>query len=160
MGPLIQYFEKEHRRLLHDGEVLRRAAADAEQRQALHLRHEVTAAHEFLFREVLPFQAIEEEFLLPAIEHHLGAAAAAELRADHVELRRLEGDLAALRDHLGADPVAARDVVALERTLYAAYELLRLHLMKEDRLLPDAEPGLYASQQQILDRLLESQLTV
>jgi iron-sulfur cluster repair protein YtfE (RIC family) len=157
MGPLIQHFDREHRRLLHDAEILRQAAADAERRQALHLRHEVTAAYEFLFREVLPCQKMEEQFLLPAIDHHLGAAAAAELRADHAELGRLAEDLGALRDHLGVDPVAARDVVGLERTLYAAYELLRLHLMKEDRLLPDAEPGLYGSQQRILDRLRDSQ---
>jgi hemerythrin HHE cation binding domain-containing protein len=160
MGPLIEYFDNEHRRLREEAEVLRQAAADAEHRQALHLRHEVTAAHEFLFQEVLPFQAVEERYLLPAIEHHLGAAAAAELRADHVELGRLAADLGALRDHLGVDPVAARDVIGLERALYAAYELLRLHLMKEDGLLAEAEPGLHASQQEILDRLLESQLTV
>jgi hemerythrin-like domain-containing protein len=155
MGPLIQYFEKEHRRLLHDAEILRQAAADAERRQALHLRHEVSAAYEFLFRDVLPFQGLEDQYLLPAIEHHLGAAAAAELRADHAELGRLAEDLGALRDHLGIDPVAARDVVGLERALYAAYELLRLHLMKEDGLLPAAEHGLYASQERIVDRLRE-----
>lgn len=159
MGPLIEYFVREHRRLLHDSEILRIAGMDAEQRQALYLRHEVTAAYEFLLRDVLPFQAIEERFLLPAIEHHLGPAAAAELRADHAELGALGEQLGALRDHIRVDPVPARDVVGLERVLYAAYELLRLHLNKEDGLLPAAEPGLYGSQQEILERLLDAQLS-
>lgn len=156
MGPLIEYFASEHRRLLHGSEILRLAAADAEQRQALYLRHEVTAAYEFLFQEVIPFLAVEERFLLPAVEHHLGAAAARELRADHEEISTLAEQLGAVRDHLAIDPVPARDIVSLERILYAAYELIRLHVAKEDRLLPDAEAGLYGRQQDILDRLLES----
>jgi hypothetical protein len=158
MGPLIEYFAQEHRRVRQDAEILKLAATDAEQRQALYLRHEVTAAYEFLFREVIPLDAVEERYLLPAIEHHLGPAAAAELRADHAELSSLAERLGILRDHITVDPIPARDVVGLERVLYAAYELLRIHLMKEDGLLGDAEPGLYGSEQEILDRLLEAQL--
>ncbi len=158
MGPLIEYIGKEHRNLLRGADTLRRAAADAEQRQALNLRHEVTAAYEFLFREVIPLQAEEERFLVPAIEHHLGPAVGEELRQDHQELSSLAEQLGALRDHLAIDPVPAGEVASLERVLYGAYELLRLHLAKEERVLAEAEPGFYGGQQEILERMLGSRL--
>lgn len=153
MGPLLEYFLIEQRRLRGGAEVLRVAAEAVGRAHTEELRHTVTAAYQFMFEELLPWQAMEDRYLLPAVAGHLGAQAASELERDHGELGTLAEQLGSLRDHIGPTPLPAREAAGLQRVLYGAYELLRMHLAKEEELLPGLERGLFGEQLEALDRL-------
>lgn len=99
------------------------------------LRSEVATVHNFLAHELLPHIAVEERVLYPAIVRLGGVGEATEtMRRDHTEIAELEREVASLRDRLDRATFGPRDPNELRRVLYGLYELLKIHMAKEEEV--------------------------
>lgn len=137
----LQPLRDEHRDLLPHIERLRDLADRAGDLASDELAREVADAHEFLTGHLLRHAQAEERVLYPEVGRVMGAAAAtATMSRDHVEVERLTGELAALRD-LPTYTAAHRQT--LQRVLYGLYALVGVHFAKEEEVyVPLLEKGL------------------
>jgi hemerythrin-like domain-containing protein len=133
MPSLTQPLRDEHKELLPEVETLRVAADAAGDTSLEALRARIDDAYAFLAHHLLPHAEAEERALYPVVDQALGAAGAtATMSRDHVEVRRLTEELAALRAQLATGPVDAAQLSALRRVLYGLYTLVRVHFAKEE----------------------------
>ncbi len=143
----LQPLRDEHHHLRPRLAVLRLAAeaTDGPSRHALaDLLAEAVA---FLNDEVLAHAAVEEDVVYPAVERVLGPRATLTMSLDHLEIRRLADELATLVESADVAHLSAHEARELRRLLYGAYELIRLHLHKEDAAyLPILEARLSAGE--------------
>ncbi|WP_020576619.1 hemerythrin domain-containing protein [Actinopolymorpha alba] len=125
-------------------DTLRRTADEMESGTRLELWDRLTATVGFLVHDLLPYTSVEDEILYPAL------AAASEtstpidvLRAEHVEIARMTGELDEARRSLPLGENGAW--TNLRRLLYGLHAVARLHFTVEDEIvLPLLESDLDA----------------
>ena len=157
MTKVTQPLRDEHKELFPHVEQLRLAADSIGVVPVETTREDVTAAHAFLSRHLIPHAEAEDAALYPVVARVMGAPEApATMRRDHVEVGRLTAELETLRDHLTTgelDAILARD---LRRVLYGLYTLVGVHFAKEEEVyLPLLDERLSAEEAEALFRDME-----
>jgi iron-sulfur cluster repair protein YtfE (RIC family) len=78
------------------------------------------------------------------------------MRRDHAEISELERRVTGLRDRLEQGTFGPEDPNELRRVLYGLYELLKIHMAKEEEIcLPMLEKALSEDQLRMLDEGME-----
>ncbi|MGH3487139.1 MAG: hemerythrin domain-containing protein [Actinopolymorphaceae bacterium] len=114
---------------------LRHTADEMESGSVLELWDRLTCAVGFLTHELLPFTAVEDEILYPALEVAAEASTPVDvLRAEHVTLAQMTAELDEARRAL---PLGDNNGTwtNLRRILYGLYAVARLHFMVEDEIV-------------------------
>src|SRR5581483_6174844 len=126
MASITQPLRDEHKELLPQVETLRTAADATGAASGEALGAAVDQAYAFLAHHLVPHAQAEERALYPVVEQVLGApGATATMSRDHVEVRRLTEELAALRADLPATTASEAQLRALRRVLYGLYTLVK-----------------------------------
>lgn len=142
----LQPLRKEHHHLLPRLAVLRLAAEATDSPSRAPLDALLSEAVAFLREDLLAHATTEERVVYPAVEDVLGRRTTLTMSLDHLEIRRLADELARTVAGLGGR-LSAHDARELRRILYGAYELVRIHIHKEDAaFLPVLENGLSGEQ--------------
>ncbi|HZS01146.1 MAG TPA: hemerythrin domain-containing protein [Chloroflexota bacterium] len=135
MASITQPLRDEHKELLPQVETLRTAADATGAASGEALGAAVDQAYAFLAHHLVPHAQAEERALYPVVEQVLGApGATATMSRDHVEVRRLTEELAALRADLPATTASEAQLRALRRVLYGLYTLVKVHFAKEEEV--------------------------
>lgn len=135
MPSVTQPLRDEHKELLPHVETLRTAADAVGAAPNDSWRAGVDEAYAFLAHHLVPHAQAEERALYPVVEKVLGALGATDtMKRDHVEVRRLTEELAALRSQLPAATPSGPQVKALHRVLYGLYTLVKVHFAKEEEV--------------------------
>jgi hypothetical protein len=115
---------------LHGGVELLRSVADAVQTAPLQsLQRGVEAVCRFLSEDVLPLSSAEAQAQYPIVNRLLGAPqATAPMHAECESLRRLTGELFAIRVRLISAEAVAAEANNLRGVLYGLHEVLKVHL--------------------------------
>ena len=104
-----------------------------------------TELHElvtFLQGTLLPHMAAAEQTLYPQLERILqNQHSMAPMRREHAEMRDLVEDLAKQQDRIGDRALTTGQVVALRRSVFSLYALLKIHLAEEELYLRVVEHG-------------------
>jgi hemerythrin-like domain-containing protein len=150
-------FLQEHALLRKKVEGLRRVADMVGDLNHAALRAAVASIHQFLAHELLVHIAVEERVLYPAIARVKDLGETAEtMRRDHAEISELERRVTGLRDRLEQGTFGPEDPNELRRVLYGLYELLKIHMAKEEEIcLPMLEKALSEDQLRMLDEGME-----
>ena len=128
----LQPLRNEHHHLRPRLAVLRLAAEATDGPSRALLPDLLAQAIAFLTDEVLVHATAEEDVVYPAVERVLGRRATLTMSLDHLEIRRLADELVSLAATVDTEHLCPHDARELRRVLYGAYELIRLHLHKED----------------------------
>lgn len=144
----MQPLRDEHQLLLPHIEHLRSVADDVGEVSPEALAESVDEVHRFLTEELIPHAEAEDAWLYSAVDRLVGEArATATMRRDHVEVRRLTAELAALGDRLSEEGLDAGLARELRRVLYGLYALVSVHFAKEEEVyVPLLEDGLSAEE--------------
>lgn len=128
----MQPLRAEHSELMPRLGLLRMAAeaVDGSSRGALATL--LQESLDFLQLDLLGHAAVEERTVYPAVERFLGERSTLTMRLDHLEIRRMVDELAALAHHLDAGKLTPHDAKELRRLLYGLYAMIRLHFFKEE----------------------------
>jgi iron-sulfur cluster repair protein YtfE (RIC family) len=139
-------FIEEHGQLRGQLERLREVAGRVRTEQPeADLGRELQSIKRFLDHDLLPHAMGEETSLYPALGRVLcGSKATSTMRRDHLEIRRLIGELDALLPRPVAMTPASWET-SLREVLYSLYAVIRLHFAKEEEIfLPVVEDALDA----------------
>lgn len=100
------------------------------------LRRRIDDSYRFLTRELIPHSAVEEEVIYPLLRRILKSPElTATMQRDHIEVRMLTTELAALKHRLdAADELTGETAAGLRRVLYGLYHVVTLHLAKEEEV--------------------------
>ena len=113
----------------------------------------------FLAKELERHLVQEEEALFPPMEEVIGETGGptAVMRVEHVDMRRLSAELAAVVDRVQAEGPTAVPLAELQDTVDELSSTLRAHIYKEDNVLfPMADRVLSPqAQQQVAARMEE-----
>jgi hypothetical protein len=116
-------------------EHLRRAADGVAAAPIGRTIEELDAVSAFLADHLMPHAEAEERALYPVVGKTLGApGATATMSRDHVEIRRLTGELAALRAQITGGALSDQQARALRGLLYGLYAIVKLHFAKEEEV--------------------------
>lgn len=153
MTTVMQPLRDEHQELLPHIEHIRVVADMVGDISGERLQHELDEVYHFLSHHLIPHAEAEDRALYPLVAKVLGAPeATATMRRDHVEVGRLTGDLAVLRQQIGGGELPASLTKDLRRVLYGLYTLVKVHFAKEEevylplldeRLSPDEAQHLF-----------------
>lgn len=157
MTSLTQPLRDEHKELFPHIEALKLAGLSIHgtlNQASLDLINE---SYEFLTTHLLPHAQAEEAALYPAVQRVMGTQfGTATMSRDHVEVERLTGELAQLRDQISGFEIGARQANELKRVLYGLYTLVKVHFAKEEEVyLPLLDANLTAGDAQALFRSME-----
>jgi len=124
----------EHAVLLPRVRALRVLADGIDGSTVADLLPELDEVNALLVNEILPHAMAEDRVLYPEIERIMAApGATATMTLEHVEVERLTSKLTAIRDALAeGGPLLSGRRTELRRILYGLYELLKLHMTKEE----------------------------
>ena len=124
----------------------------------IEIREHLDAMYEFLTALLIPHMDSTERTLYPELERLMqNRHSMTPMRREHVEIRALVDDLGRRRAGLTGDQLSVRDAVALRRSLFRLYCLMKVHLA-EERLYADiAEHGLSADAEAALGAAMEHQ---
>ena len=83
-----------------------------------------------------------EQTLYPELERlQQNAHSMTPMRREHAQIRHLVDDLAGLRGTFDVGTPGVRDVVALRRSVFGLYALLKVHLAEEELYMHIVERG-------------------
>jgi hemerythrin-like domain-containing protein len=126
---------EEHAHLLAHVERLRDVADAVGEVDLPSLHAAVDGVYAFLSHQLLPHAEVEDRVLYPAVARVLGGPrATATMSRDHVEVGRLIRDLAVVRTQIDGGVFEPRVAAELRRILYGLYELLKVHIAKEEEI--------------------------
>jgi hemerythrin-like domain-containing protein len=115
-------------------DALRDTADQMEEETTLELWDRLTAAVGFLTHELLPYAAVEEEILYPALAVAADAATPVDvLRAEQLEIRRLTNELDEARRGLPLGEERAWSRV--RSVLYGLHAVARMHFRIQDEVV-------------------------
>jgi iron-sulfur cluster repair protein YtfE (RIC family) len=148
MVPFSHTLRDEHRRQVARIEHIRTVADSIGVTPVASLREALGHLYLFLLHQVLPRAQAEEQVLYPAIGRLLGALeATGTMSRDHLEVLHLTQEVEAQWLRLFYAPMTVPDEQALRRALYGLYEVVKLHLAKEEEMyLPLLEERLSAEE--------------
>ncbi len=96
----------------------------------------------FLTGTLVPHVDAAEKTLYPELERlQQNAHSMTPMRREHDQIRHLVDDLASLRRTFDAGSPGIRDMVALRRSLFGLYALLKVHLAEEELYTHIVERG-------------------
>ena len=96
----------------------------------------------FLTGTLVPHVDAAEKTLYPELERlQQNAHSMTPMRREHEQIRHLVGDLAGLRRAFDAGTPGIRDTVALRRSVFGLYALLKVHLAEEELYMHIVERG-------------------
>ena len=105
-------------------------------------RAEVRDLVAFLTGTLIPHMDAAEHTLYPELERILqNQHSMTPMRREHAQMRHLVDDLVQLRDHIGERPPTTREIVALRRSVFSLYALLKIHLTEEELYLRVVDHG-------------------
>lgn len=133
MTRVTEPLRDEHRELLAQLELLRRAADALTAPVPAEARELAAAALEFLQGHLIPHAGAEEAALYPVVARVMGAPlATGTMTKDHVAVGRLTAELAGAVSRLEAPDGAA--ITDARRLLYGLYTLVGVHFAKEEEV--------------------------
>jgi len=96
----------------------------------------------FLTGTLIPHVDTAEQTLYPELERILqNAHSMTPMRREHAQIRRQVAELGLLRDAIADRPPTTREAVALRRSVFGLYALLKVHLAEEALYLHIVEQG-------------------
>ena len=84
----------------------------------------------------------------------------APMRREHAEIRRLVAELAAAADKQVTEPLTLGRTLAVRRTIFQLYALLKIHLAEEEAYLRIVERGVPADMADVLAAAMEHPVAV
>jgi hemerythrin-like domain-containing protein len=122
------------------------------------LRAAVDGAWDFLVHHLIPHAEAEEAALYPVVASVMGAPEATKtMSRDHIEVRRLAGELGALREAVHAGSLREAQQRGLRAALYGLYALVKLHFAKEEEVyLPILDARLSATEANAMFEAMEA----
>ncbi len=141
-GPLAAQLRKEHAKLMPHVDELRVIADYAAEIPTGSLKERLQREHQFLVHEFVPHMDSEQRVLYPIMEPLL------ERHPEVPAVTHAHDDIARLIEALGQaargpwQQAADRWVLAVRRTLYELYALLKVHLAEEELNAPVVETEL------------------
>jgi hypothetical protein len=110
----------------------------------------------FLIGTLVPHVDAAEQTLYPELERlQQNAHSMTPMRREHARIRHLVDDLAGLRRKLDVDAPGIRDTVALRRSVFGLYALLKVHLAEEELYMHIVERGVSADAAKALAAAME-----
>ncbi|HEU0294539.1 MAG TPA: hemerythrin domain-containing protein [Anaerolineales bacterium] len=139
MNTLTQPLRDEHKELLPHIENILKVADSLTDAPLDEIRNGVKEVYDFLAYHLIPHAQAEDAALYPAVQKVLGSPDATRtMSRDHLEVGRYVDELADLQSDL-----SPRSFKALQRVLYGAYALVKVHFAKEEEVyLPILEEKL------------------
>ncbi|WP_152989858.1 heavy metal translocating P-type ATPase [Frankia sp. ACN1ag] len=141
---MSEHFAAEHHRLRPGLDLLRSAAAVADDAEPAEILRRAGAAHRFCVEELLPHEDAEDAEFYPVLTSVLGGSeSTAMMSRAHMEIHHLVRRLGRLLDELDPADLDRDDVRDLRQLLYGLYAVLRLHFAQEEEdyfSLADAPP--------------------
>ncbi len=134
MTTITQPLRDEHKELLPQAEILKKAADQVSEVLSEGAWQDIRQAYEFLAYHLIPHAYAEDKALYPAVQKAMGAPqATATMSRDHVEVGRLTEEL---KTRLSLQPgrLSESQVFGLRRVLYGLYALVQLHFAKEEEI--------------------------
>jgi iron-sulfur cluster repair protein YtfE (RIC family) len=130
MNTLTQPLRDEHKELLPDIEKILKVAEGIPDAPLDEIRNGVKEVYEFLAYHLIPHAQAEDAALYPAVQKALGSPDATRtMSRDHVEVGRYVDELADLQNN-----ISPQNFKALQRVLYGAYALVKVHFAKEEEV--------------------------
>jgi iron-sulfur cluster repair protein YtfE (RIC family) len=130
MNTLTQPLRDEHKELIPHIEQILDVANSLPEASLEQIRDGVRDVYEFLAYHLIPHAQAEEAALYPVVQKALGSPEATlTMSRDHVEVGRYVAELADLQQD-----ISPRDFKALQRVLYGAYALVKVHFAKEEEV--------------------------
>ena len=107
------------------------------------LEARLDAATMFLTGALIPHMEAAERTLYPELERMFqNRHSMTPMRREHGEIRRLVDELVRTRGRLGQSQVTTGDAVALRRTIFRLYAMLKIHLAEELLYIDIIEHGI------------------
>ncbi len=134
MTTITQPLRDEHKELLPQAEILKKAADEVSEELSEGSWQNIRHAYEFLAYHLIPHAYAEDQVLYPVVQKVMGAPqATATMSRDHVEVGRLTEELKnRLPSRLA--PLSGDQVAELRRLLYGLYALVQVHFAKEEEI--------------------------
>jgi hypothetical protein len=141
-SPLPTVAHEHHERLLHRIDTLPALGDRVGTAPAAELVPEVDSLVDFLKGTLLPHIDAAERTLYPELERLFqNQHSMTPMRREHDEVRRRIAELADLRGFLDGHAPTMRSTVALRRSVFGLYALLKVHLAEEDLYLAMVQRG-------------------
>jgi len=113
--------------------------------QSAALRTQLDELVPFLTGTLLPHVDSAEKTLYPELERlQQNAHSMSPMRREHAQIRKLVDEIAALRRTFDVGNPGVRDTVALRRSTFGLYGLLKVHLAEEELYMHIVERGVSA----------------
>jgi len=158
MNTLTQPLRDEHKELFPHVDRIRQVAELTCKASIAELRDGVDEVYDFLANHLKPHAEAEEAALYPVVQKMLGSPDATKtMSRDHVEIGSYIEELAALRNDLTNKELTTAQTNSLQRVLYGAYALVKLHFAKEEEVyLPILDQRLTPESAQELFEAMEA----
>src|SRR5512134_1216113 len=153
MNNLTQPLRDEHKELIPHIEKILEVADSIPEASLEQIRDGVKEVYEFLAYHLIPHAQAEEAALYPVVQKALGSPEATlTMSRDHVEVGRYVAELADLQQD-----ISPRNFKALQRVLYGAYALVKVHFAKEEEVyLPILDERLSSEQAREMFEAMEN----
>lgn len=158
MNTLTQPLRDEHKELFPHVDRIRQVAELTCKASIAELRGGVDEVYDFLANHLKPHAEAEEAALYPVVQKMLGSPDTTKtMSRDHVEIGSYIEELAALRNDLTNKELTTAQTNSLQRVLYGAYALVKLHFAKEEEVyLPILDQRLTPESAQELFEAMEA----
>ena len=142
MPSKMQALHDEHKTLFPHVDQLRATAEGITGNNSRLLRDRIAPNVEFLAEHLLIHAMAEDEVLYPAVEKAMKApGATATMTREHVEVKNLTEELAALMAAIPASGPSGAQITAARRLLFGLYALVGSHFAKEEEFFVPALEG-------------------
>lgn len=135
MSIVTQPLRDEHKELYPNVDRMRQVAEIVDNASPAEVMAGVAEVYQFLAHHLLPHASAEEAALYPVVQKVLGSADATKtMSRDHVEIEIYIKELEKLQSELDRTPLTTLQIKALQRVLYGAYALVKVHFAKEEEV--------------------------
>jgi len=158
MITLTQPLRDEHKELFPSVNRILRVADRIGEAPTAEIREGVGEVYEFLAYHLNPHAQAEEAALYPVVQKVLSSPEATRtMSRDHLEIGRYIEELEALTKNWGKASLTAEQRKALQRLLYGAYALIKVHFAKEEEIyLPILDQRLTPTSAQEMFQAMET----
>ena len=148
---LPQMAHEHHGRLLYSVDAMPALADSLLTATADGVRTSLGATRVFLEGTLLPHIDAAEQTIYPELERMFqNGHSMAPMRREHAEIRRLVAEFVAVADKTASEPLTLGRSLAVRRTVFQLYALLKIHLAEEDAYLRIVERGVGAEAADVL----------
>jgi hypothetical protein len=161
MATLTKVSSEHRQRLMAHVEALPPLADSIDKVPPATLAERVADEHDFLVQTLIPHMERVEAAVYPELDRLLSCRLAmAPMEREHVEVRRLVGQLGAIGGRLQQGSSSEPDSVELNRVLIRLYSILKVHLREEALYLPILEHNLTPEETESLALAMEHAIRV